>query len=383
MSATREQGPDTQSIWVAQPGERSNCYSDSGGQFSIVAAGRREIGPYLKKDAYGLAKAFIEGEIEVRGDLIAAVRSVMRRRQPGFRRFLFELAARVEHWGRHLGPARKRAKRNIAFHYDRSNEFYAQFLDRRMVYSEAYFEDPSDSLDQAQRQKLERICRDLMLRPEDRFLDVGCGWGGLLCYAAEQFGARAFGCTLSKEQLSFVEKRLRQDKLEGRVLAELKDFRDMEGEFDKIASIGMFEHVGRRRLGGYFRKMYGLLRPGGLFLNRGIVVPRETRKGPDTLFIEKHVFPGGDLPYLDEVVREGEGAGFSVVGSRDERTHYGLTCRRWVENLQRNREACRALAGEVCYRTWLLYLAGSAVNFEDGVLGASQVLFVKPRSQAG
>ena len=379
MGATPQQRPEIESIWIAQPGDHSNCYSDAGGEFSMIATGRREIGPYLNKDAYGLAKAFMEGEIEVRGDLIAAVRNVMRERQGGIRGYLFPLGAQMMRLGQQVHASREQAKKNIQFHYDRSNEFYAQFLDRRMVYSEAYFEDPSDSLEQAQVQKLDQICRDLVLRPDERLLDVGCGWGGLLCHAAERFGTKAYGCTLSKEQVSFVERRIRREGLEGRVTAELRDYRDLTGEFDKIASIGMCEHVGRRRLGEYFRKMYALLRPGGLFVNRGIVVPRGSRKGADSLFIEKHVFPGGELVHLDEVVREGERAGFGVTGCRDERTHYGLTCRRWVENLQRNREACRALAGDVCYRTWLLYLAGSAANFEDGALGASQVLFVKPR----
>ena len=236
------------------------------------------------------------------------------------------------------------------------------------------------SLETAQTQKLERICKDLVLRPGEGLLDVGCGWGGLICYAAEHFGAKSIGCTLSKEQLAFVQKTIRRRCLDHGVSAQFCDFREIEGPFDKIVSVGMFEHVGRARLAAYFQKMHSILEPGGLFLNRGVVRPRASHDGPDTLFVQKRVFPGGELLYLDEIIRAGENAGFEVVGLRDLRTHYALTCQRWVENMQWNAERCRALVGEALYRTWLLYLAGSAVNFEKGALGASQVLFSKRRS---
>jgi cyclopropane-fatty-acyl-phospholipid synthase len=155
------------------------------------------------------------------------------------------------------------------------------------------------------------------------------------------------------------------------------DYRKVQGCFDKIASVGMFEHVGRVRLSRYFAKVHALLRPGGLFLNRGVIRPRGMSSDAETLFLQRHVFPDGELVYLDDVIREGERAGFEVVGFRDLRLHYARTCRRWVENLQQKAEHCRALVGEATYRTWLLYLAASTVNFEDGRIEAAQVVFSK------
>jgi cyclopropane-fatty-acyl-phospholipid synthase len=273
--------------------------------------------------------------------------------------------------------SRRKAALNIGFHYNRSNEFYRQFLDSRLAYSAAHFGDPSASLEDAQREKLERICQDLRLRRGDRFLDIGCGWGGLVVHAAEQFGVHAFGCTLSRQQLEFACESVRTRGLAGRVSIELRDYRDLKGRFDKIASVGMFEHVGRKRLRGYFDKVHLLLEKGGLFLNRGVVRPQGTGDGPDTLFIQRQVFPGAELVHLHDVVREGERAGFEVAGVEDLRMHYALTCRAWVKNLERNVEACKSLVGDKTYRTWLLYLAGSAVGFEEDRISCAQVLFAK------
>ncbi len=165
--------------------------------------------------------------------------------------------------------------------------------------------------------------------------------------------------------------------LAGSVSVEVIDYRDLNGTFDKIASVGMFEHVGRSRLRGYFKKMYSLLNGGGRFLNRGVVRPENVRDDPETLFLQKKVFPGGELVHLDDVVSEGERAGFEVIGTEDLREHYALTCRAWVKNLEKRADTCRFLVGDSTYRTWLLYLAASAVSFEDGRTGAAQVLFAK------
>ncbi len=247
------------------------------------------------------------------------------------------------------------------------------------MYSAAYFNEPDDTLEQAQRQKLERICRDLVLRQDERFLDVGCGWGGLVTYAADRFGVKAFGCTLAEQQLAYARNLVNKSSLSDRVQVELCDYRDLTGSYDKIASVGMFEHVASGKLRGYFEKMYSLLVPGGLLLNRGIVRPQNATDGPDTLFLRKNVFPGSHIVHLDDVVREGERAGFEVVGLRDLRLHYALTCRAWVKNLQQNATTCRELVGERTYRTWVLYLAAACVALDDGETSAAQVLFAKRR----
>ena len=215
------------------------------------------------------------------------------------------------------------------------------------------------------------------LKPGERFLDIGCGWGGLIAYAAKHYGVRGFGCTLSNQQLEFARDLVRRRGIADRVAIEPLDYRDLNESFDKIASVGMFEHVGRSRLAGYFKKVYSLLNRGGLFLNRGVVRPQGVSDGPETLFLQKYVFPGGELVHLDDVVREGERVGFTAVAMEDLRKHYALTCRAWAKNLQQHEESCRSLVGEVIYRTWLLYLAASAVRFEDRHTSAAEVLFRK------
>lgn len=378
--APRQQSSDSNHVWISQPEGRTNVYSDPDGRFSVIAADDADAQRCMQMDAYSAAMGFVEGKFDVHGDIFEAIRYFSHQHHSMLRQALFSSRARLEHLriSSVLGR-RRQAAQSIQFHYDRSNEFYAQFLDSRMMYSAAYFNDPEDSLETAQRQKLEKICRDLVLRPDDRFLDIGCGWGGLITHAAEHFGARAFGCTLAEQQLAYTQDLIAHSGLQERVSVNLCDYRDLNGRFDKVASVGMFEHVGRSRLAGYFQKVFELLNPGGLFLNRGVVRPQGVCDGPETLFIQKSVFPGGELVHLDDVVREGERAGFDVVGLRDLRRHYALTCKAWVRNLQKNSIECRALTDDQTYRTWLLYLAASAVGFEDGRTGAAQVLLLKPR----
>ena len=377
-TASRQQASDTNHVWVSQPEGASNCYSDAESQFSIVAAGDADVQNVFRVDAYSAAQAFVEGKFAVRGDLFSAIRFFSKQPHSRARVILYSLAARLQHLKTHsiLGR-RKEAAESIRFHYDRSNEFYAQFLDSRMVYSSAHFSRPDISLDEAQAEKLDRICRYLELQAGDRFLDIGCGWGGLVTYAAENYGVTALGCTLSNEQLEFARGVVQRKGLAGRVSLEVCDYRDLNSAFQKIASVGMFEHVGRSRLGSYFRKAYSLLEPGGLFLNRGVIRPQGVSDDPETLFLQKSVFPGGELVHLDDVVREGERAGFEVIGVELLRKHYALTCRAWVKNLQQHADTCRSLVGEQIYRTWLLYLAASAVAFEDARTSSAQVLFVK------
>ncbi len=365
-------------MWIIQPDERSNCYSDPEGRFALVAAGHTDLHQFLRMDAYSAATAFVNGEVDIRGDLFSAIRFFSNQSHSNARRLIVSAALRLRHLAHRFTAGKKiAASHNIQFHYDRSNEFYTEFLDSHMQYSAAHFSYPGQSLDEAQAEKLDRICRALILRSEERFLDIGCGWGGLIVYAAAHFGVSAMGCTLSERQLEFANEAARRHNVEDQVTVHLRDYRDLEGQFDKIASVGMFEHVGRNRLAGYFKKVGSLLGRRGLFLNRGIVRPQGVVDGPETLFLEKNVFPGGELVHLDDVVREGERAGFEVVAMEDFRLNYALTCRAWAHNLEKHADTSRNLVGESTYRTWLLYLAASAVSFEDGHTGAAQVLFLK------
>jgi cyclopropane-fatty-acyl-phospholipid synthase len=251
-----------------------------------------------------------------------------------------------------------------------------------MVYSCAYFKDAHQCLEEAQLRKLGHICRKLDLHEGETFLDVGCGWGGLITYAAEDYGVLSTGCTLSAEQFNFASRRVADRALGSKVRIELSDYRDMEGAFDKAASVGMFEHVGRRRLRHYFEALHRLLRPGGLLLNHGITRPESVTDGPETLFVRRKVFPGGEIPRLSEVISVAERAGFEVLDVENLRPHYGLTCRAWVRRLQENITQCLREVDPSVYRTWLLALAASAGCFEDGRLNVNQVLLYKPGDPA-
>ena len=325
-----------------------------------------------------LGEAFVEGHIDVEGpiaDAIRAAESLARRlggdkkgRLPGLL------------WNLHTKKADSAA---IRYHYDVSNDFYALWLDRRMVYSCAYFRTGEESIDQAQEQKLDHICRKLMLRPGERFLDIGCGWGGLVMHAAERYGVKALGITLSENQHALANERIRAAGLQDRCEVRLQDYRDVpgEGEFDKIASIGMFEHVGLKNLPVYFGAIRRLLAGGGVVLNHGItsVDPESRSVGLGAgEFIGKYVFPHGELPHLSLVIREMAAAGLEVMDSETLRLHYAKTLAQWSTRLEASLEKAREFAGEKRLRIWRTYLAGCAHAFARGWVSIQQVLATKP-----
>lgn len=328
-----------------------------------------------------VARAFVRGEFCPNGDLVTAVREQLSRARPGLWARILGLYARVGP-GRWLSQARspRADARKLRFHYDRSNEFYKQFLDARLVYSCAYFENESATLEEAQEAKLDLICRKLDLRKGERLLDIGCGWGALLNHAAREYGVRATGCTVSRPQAAEAFRRACGAGLHERVQVLEADYRRVQGRFEKIASVGMFEHVGPRGLRGYFETVRGLLSPEGLFLNHGIVRPQPERDGAETLFLRKAVFPLGSLSHLSEVVREAENAGFEVLDVENLRPHYARTCREWVRRLEQRREECLRVTDAETYRTWQLYLAASAYFFDVGRLEVHQVLMA-PRGR--
>ncbi|MBI4873517.1 MAG: class I SAM-dependent methyltransferase [Acidobacteria bacterium] len=352
--------------------------------FTLIVRDRRQLRWLLAADAYSAALSFIRGDLDVEGDLVAAVRFQLGRVHRGWREHLYAAAARlaphrIETWFQ----TRARAARNIRYHYDRSEQFYRHFLDRRMVYSCAYFQTPGSPLDEAQLAKLDYICRKLDLRAGERFLDIGCGWGALLIHGAQRYGVRATGCTLGRSQAEYARESAGRQAMGAEVTVHEMDFRDLTGRFDKIASVGMFEHVGRHRLPGYFRKVHDLLEPEGLFLNHGITRPEFLKDEAQTLFVQRRVFPGGELPCLSAVLRAAELAGFEVLDLEDLRPHYALTCRAWIERLRQNAAACLDAVDRATYRTWLLYLAGSAAGFEDGLTNVCQLLLAKRGSFRG
>ncbi|MFZ6003713.1 MAG: class I SAM-dependent methyltransferase [Actinomycetota bacterium] len=341
----------------------------------------------------GLARAFVSGELDVEGDVIevlAALRDSARGIGPGALPTALRAARAVGALGRPLAPpaeeARVRGRRHskrrdeqaVRHHYDVGNEFYELVLGDTMTYSCAYFDQPDRSLSEAQTAKHELICRKLGLHELQgaRLLDVGCGWGSMAIHAARRHGASVVGITISPEQAKRARERAAAAGVDDQVEIRLQDYRDLSGEeFDAISSIGMFEHVGRRRTAEYFETLRTLLRPRGRLLNHAISSTDGSRLSGRS-FTGRYVFPDGELLDVGDVVLAMQDAGFEVRDVEGLREHYALTLRAWVANLEAGWDRAVELVGEPRARVWRLYMAGSALGFEDGGLGLHQVLGV-------
>jgi len=282
----------------------------------------------------------------------------------------------------------ERDARQIEFHYDLSDDFYALWLDPHRVYSCAYFRAPDMTLAQAQEAKLDHICRKLRLAAGERFLDVGAGWGGLLLWAAEHYGVDATGITLSRNQHAHVNRLIQEKGLEGRVRMHLLDYRKLDAgqPYDKIASVGMFEHVGRQQLRSYFAQLLRLLRPGGLIMNHGITAGgvNNSQLGAGMgEFIEKYIFPGGELTHIGHVLTALTDAGLEDVDIENLRPHYARTLWAWSDALEAQLSEARAALpgeqGERALRAYRMYLAGCAMGFEHGWIALHQIL-AQPRA---
>jgi cyclopropane-fatty-acyl-phospholipid synthase len=279
----------------------------------------------------------------------------------------------------------ERDRQAIAYHYDVSNDFYALWLDQQLVYSCAYFTTPDDSLDTAQERKLDYICRKLRLRPGEKLLDIGCGWGGLVMHAARHYGVEALGITLSQAQFELAHQRIQQAGLSDRCRVDLRDYRELEtsGSFDKLVSVGMFEHVGEDLLPVYFQQAWNLLRPGGVFLNHGIA--RAVDSPPmDSIFFKQYVFPDGELAPINATLYHAEEAGFEVRDVESLREHYTLTLRLWVKRLENYRREALQFVDEPTYRVWRLFISASAYFFRMAWINVYQSLLIKPdQGQSG
>jgi cyclopropane-fatty-acyl-phospholipid synthase len=275
--------------------------------------------------------------------------------------------------------AKRRDAEAIAHHYDVGNDFYALFLDPLMVYTCAYYREPDGKLEQAQADKLDLVCRKLRLAPGETMLDIGCGWGSLSLWAARHYGVRAHGVTLSRAQAEWAAARIAEEGLGDRCRVEHRDFHDLpaDARYDKIAAVGVIEHVGIGNYPAFFGRVREMLNDGGLYLNHGITHEFHWRRTSQTDFLYRHVFPNADIAGLTETLTEMERARWEVLDVEGLRLHYARTCRQWVERLQARAPEARALVGERIYRTWLLYLTCSTVSFESGALGLYQVLLHK------
>lgn len=330
-----------------------------------------------------LGEAFIYGDFDIEGDIFSAFALIDNITARSFSLGGIAALARDLLALPKSGPAnlrgtlhsRDRDRAAIQYHYDVGNDFYSLWLDRHMQYSCGYFLTGTEDLDTAQERKMEHICRKLRLKPGERLLDIGCGWGGLAMYAARHYGVHVLGVTLSKNQAAYANHRIAVANLGDRVSVKLQDYRDLGDEsFDKVVSVGMFEHVGRRHLPEYFAHAYRLLKPGGLFLNHGISRSRRAAGHKPAsawerfterhilgagAFVWRYIFPDGELTPVSEVNLLAETAGFEVRDVENLREHYALTLRHWVNRLEVRRAEAVKVAGEVTYRTWRLYMSAS------------------------
>ena len=377
-------------MWEPAPGKEAKC--------TVVlkhpGALRRM---FLTPTELNLAECYLHDHYDIEGDaealmpaseeLVAQPRTFWDKLR--IRRGLLSLPSGRGRSQNGIGPARlsgsehsvERDSAAVTHHYNVSNQFYSLWLDRNMVYSCALFGTPDESLDAAQERKLDYICRKLRLQPGERFLDIGCGWGGLIMHAAREYGAEALGITLSQPQADVANERAREAGLQDRCRAEVVDYRELKGSgFDKLASIGMVEHVGEERLHEYFGAAFELLKPGGVFLNHGIGElpgrPRSRKPG----FVRTYVFPDSDLPSISSVVTAAEDCRFEPRDVESLREHYAMTLRHWVRRLEARQDEAKKEVGEKTYRVWRLYMAGCAHWFAAAHGGVYQTLLVKRRN---
>ena len=367
-------------------------------RFTLIVRHPDALRRMLKPNAndLSLSEAYISGDLEVEGDLEAAMpvaNYLVGRNWPAVTmlrigKSLLRLPRLDRLWRKDTQPAKlsgqlhsmERDRQAVAYHYDVSNDFYALWLDEQMVYSCAYFATADEGLETAQARKLDYLCRKLRLRPGERLLDIGCGWGGLVIHAARKYGVNALGITLSKKQAELANERIERAGLQKRCRVEVSDYRDLKetGAFKKIVSVGMFEHVGESQLPLYFQHVWQLLCPGGVFLNHGIANRPSDPNPKGSTFQNRYVFPDGELVPINVTLRCAEEAGFEVRDVESLREHYVLTLRHWARRLELHREEALRLINEPTYRVWRLFLPGSAYGFAAGLLNVFQAVLLKP-----
>lgn len=322
-----------------------------------------------------LGKAYVEGKLEVEGRVSEII---------GVANALASSTLKAEgKFGRIVRPFRHTRQKDaeaIQYHYDVSNDFYKLWLDENMVYSCAYFENGDEDLTTAQLKKIDHILTKIRIRPGDTLLDIGCGWGALTIRAAQKYGAKCVGITLSKNQHALASERVEQAGLADRVEIRLEDYRDASGTYDRITSVGMFEHVGVKNLPGYFTKIRSLLADDGFAMNHGITTT-DVNNGEAVYgggeFIEKYVFPHGELPHIGQVLKAMQEGGLEALDVENLRRHYAKTCSVWADNFEANADRIKRQVDDRRFRIWRVYLAGCSYAFAQDWVSLNQVVCSK------
>jgi cyclopropane-fatty-acyl-phospholipid synthase len=339
--------------------------------FTIVFASVEGARAIFSRGATGFREQYVAGTIDVEGDLGQLLQLGM---DPYVQNMKLSLKTKTEVFFRYLQSLNtvRRSPKNIAHHYDLGNDFYKTYLDKTMTYSCAYFRKEEDSLEDAQQQKYEHICRKLMLKEGETLVDIGCGWGGMLIYAARRYGVTGVGCTLSENQASYAQERIAQEGLGKNITVVLKDYRNMDGQFDKFVSIGMFEHVGKRFIPEFMRKAKSLLRPGGVGLLHTIGKEQATDRDPWTM---KYIFPGGYIPVLGRTINTMGYTGLVPVDIENLRLHYAATLDQWSTRFEAHTSVIEKMFDSKLVRMWRMYLMGCAAAFRWGEIRLYQILF--------
>lgn len=350
---------------------KSECFGNGDPLFVIIFKENGAVKSIFSKGSMGFAEEYVAGNIDIEGDFEQLVHLGM---DPCFQDLKLSLRTKAAILFNHLSSLNtlKGSARNIAHHYDLGNDFYKLYLDESMTYSCAYFKNNNDTLENAQQQKYEHICRKLQLKEGESLVDIGCGWGGMLIYAARHYGIKGLGCTLSAHQAEYAKNRVAQEGLEKSITIMREDYRKIKGKFDKFVSIGMFEHVGKGMIPTFMEKTKVLVKPGGIGLLHTIGKERNTPLDPWTM---KYIFPGGYLPVLDHVIRTMGETGFVPIDVENLRLHYAATLDEWAKRFEANVDQIEKMFGQRLIRTWRMYLRGSAAAFRWGDIRLYQILF--------
>jgi cyclopropane-fatty-acyl-phospholipid synthase len=349
----------------------TRSFGSSEPQFILTFVTKRAAEHVIESGSLGFGEEYMAGDIQVEGDFKQLLRFGT---DAAFLNLPLGLKAKlaIKHLRQTSLNTLSRSQKHVAHHYDRGNDFYKLWLDETMAYSCAYFRHENDTLEQAQQQKYEHICRKLQLKPGETLVDIGCGWGGMLIYAAKHYGVRGLGCSLSKQQVEYATELVKQEGFSEKISILFEDYRNIKGEFDKFVSIGMFEHVGKQFIPTFMEKTRAILKRGGIGLLHTIGEERSMPGDPWTL---KYIFPGGYIPTLDEIIRAMGEIELVPTDIENLRIHYAKTVEEWSIRYEAQVKKVEAMFDASFVRMWRMFLNGCVVNFRYGNPRLYQVLF--------